>query len=119
MIDRIFQQLGETQMKVFKRDDPATWLRPGGPVEGDKLQVRFVENWMPREIIDVEMLLPQPVAWVLERDVLAIDPTRVTDLDILFTKADRLIILGRRYGIESCSSDGYGTTEVRLKRVNA
>ncbi|MBY3363751.1 hypothetical protein [Rhizobium laguerreae] len=119
MIERVFRHLGEAQMRVFKRDDPAAWLRPGGPEDGNDLQIRFVENWMPKEVLDIEMLAPQPVAWVLEKDVLAIDPDRVVDLDILFTKADRLIISGRRYAIESCSSDGYGTTEVRLKRVSA
>lgn len=119
MIERVFRQLGEAQMRVFKRDAPAIWLRPGGPDDGDRLQVRFVENWLPKQVLDIEMLAPQPVAWVLERDVLAIDPDRTVDQDILFTKSDRLIISGRRYAIESCSSDGYGTTEVILKRVNS
>ncbi|UFS81560.1 MULTISPECIES: head-tail joining protein [Rhizobium] len=118
MTARIFAPLPRIFLRTFAEPAPAVWARhrEDGSTTSDNLQVIFNATSTIAETESAAMRTGVPVARCAIADALRLEPTRSGKPEEIFrVDSDQLVIGGRAYDVESCSSDGYGMLTIELK----
>lgn len=119
MTARIFAAIPRILTRTFRETAPATWIRhrDDGTTASDDLVVTFNASSTIAETELAAMRTGVPVASCAMADALKLEPTRAGNPNEIFRidGSDELVIGGRMYDVESCSSDGYGMLTITLK----
>lgn len=119
MIARVLASFAPIVNRTFKSPGSATWIRhqDDGTSASDPLVIRLHQA---TEQVDVDGFVQQsgkPTAVCAKADALRLEPSRASGkAEAIFRNEgrDELVIDGRSYDVESCSSDGYGLLTLTL-----